>query len=165
MDTIESWYSETGGLSYDEPKANTWHTLVWIYYERGSCHPLTAAAHKWSYQSEETLSLASSGVWIGLHLPTKPHISQSRHDKALDSLTIRLSTKTLSGTGHQEHRALSFWCLLGVLRRIGQHGERYDPSTVKHRKRSTSKNNLYLFFYYCHPLLSSFSHTGSNFFS
>jgi len=35
MDTIESWYSETGGLSYDESKANTWHPLVWICYERG----------------------------------------------------------------------------------------------------------------------------------
>jgi len=45
------WYSETGGLSYDEPKANTWHLLVWICYERGSRHPLTAAVHKWSYES------------------------------------------------------------------------------------------------------------------
>jgi len=48
MDTIESWYSETGGLSYDEPKANTWHLLVWICHERGSRHPLTTAVHKWS---------------------------------------------------------------------------------------------------------------------
>jgi len=55
----EHWYSETGGLSYDEPKANTWHPLVWIRYERGSRHPLTAAVHKWSYKSQETLSLGS----------------------------------------------------------------------------------------------------------
>jgi len=32
MDTVESWYIETGGLSYDEPKANTRHPLAW------SCH-------------------------------------------------------------------------------------------------------------------------------
>jgi len=35
----------------------------------------------------ETLSLARSGVWIRLLLPTKPYISQSRHDRAQDSLT------------------------------------------------------------------------------
>jgi len=27
MNSIQSWYSETGGLWYDEPKANTWHAL------------------------------------------------------------------------------------------------------------------------------------------
>jgi len=57
MDTIESWYSETGFLSYNEPKANTQHHPVWICYERGSRHPLTTAVHKWSYKSEETFSL------------------------------------------------------------------------------------------------------------
>jgi len=57
MDTIESWYSKTG-LSYDEPKANTRHPLVWICHEQGSRHPLTAGAvHKWSYKSEETFSI------------------------------------------------------------------------------------------------------------
>jgi len=75
IDTIESRYSETGGLSYDEAKANTWHPLVWICHECESCHPLTAADHKWSYKSEETLSLATSGVWIRLLLPTKPSLS------------------------------------------------------------------------------------------
>jgi len=49
---IASWYSETGGLSYNEPKANTWHLLVWICYEHGSRHPFTAAVHKWSYNLE-----------------------------------------------------------------------------------------------------------------
>jgi len=38
INTIESWYSKTGGLSYDEPKANTWHPLVLICYECGSHH-------------------------------------------------------------------------------------------------------------------------------
>jgi len=80
MDSIESWYSETGGLLYDEPKANTWHPLIWICHERGSCHPLTTAVHKWNYKSEETLSLITSGLWISLLRPTRPYISQSRHD-------------------------------------------------------------------------------------
>jgi len=38
----------------------------------------------------------------------------------------------LDGTGHHEHRALLL--MLGVLQRIGQHGGRYDPSTVKRRE-------------------------------
>jgi len=46
--------------------------------------------------------------------------------------TARPSTKMLGGAGHHEHRAL---LMLGVLRRIGQHGWRYDPSTVKRRER------------------------------
>jgi len=49
-------------------------------------HPLTAAVHKWSYNLEEALSLATSGIWIRLLLPTKPYISQSRHYRAQDSL-------------------------------------------------------------------------------
>jgi len=53
----KSWYSEIGGLSYDESKVNTFHLLVGICHERGSRHPLTAAAHKWSYKLEETPSL------------------------------------------------------------------------------------------------------------
>jgi len=40
--TLFSWYSETGSLSSGEPKVNTWNPLVWICYERGSRHPLTA---------------------------------------------------------------------------------------------------------------------------
>jgi len=35
----------------------------------------------------DTLSLAMSDVWIRLLLPTKPYISQSRHDRGHDSLT------------------------------------------------------------------------------
>jgi len=35
----------------------------------------------------DTLSLATSSVWIRLLLFTKPYISQSRHDRAQDSLT------------------------------------------------------------------------------
>jgi len=75
------------------------------------CHPLTTAVHK----LEETLSLARSGVWIRLFLPTKPYISQSRHDRARTvwhlEETTRSSAKMLGGAGHHEQRALSFWCL------------------------------------------------------
>jgi len=56
MDTIESWYSKTGCLPHDEPKGNTWRPLVCVCHKRGSHHPLTAAIHKWSYKSEQTLA-------------------------------------------------------------------------------------------------------------
>jgi len=86
--------------------------------------------------------LATSGVWIRLLLPTKPYISQSRHDRAQDSLapggkTTRSSVKMLGEAGHHEHRALLL--MLGVLRRIGQHGGRYDPSTVKRREKAITQ--------------------------
>jgi len=42
----------------------------------------------------------------------------------------------VGGAGHHEHRAL-----LGVLGRIGQHGGRYDPSTVKHRDREGERDS------------------------
>jgi len=32
--------------------------------------------------------------------------------------------------------------MLGVLRRIGQHGGRYDPSTVKRRERERERENM-----------------------
>jgi len=39
-------------------------------------------------------SLATAGVWIRLLLPTKPYISQSRHDRAQDSVDMEETTRS-----------------------------------------------------------------------
>jgi len=118
MDNIESWYSETGGLLYDEPKAHTWHLLVWICHERGSRHPLTTAVHKWSYKSE-TLSLWPRQAYgSGCSCPPSP-TSLSHVTTGLKTVwhleeTTRSSAKMLGGAGRHEPRATlqaSFWCL------------------------------------------------------
>jgi len=78
--------------------------------------------------------LARSGVWIRLLLPTKPYISQSRHDGAQDSLTAGGDNQVVrenAGWSRSPGAQGSLLLILGVLRQIGQHGGRYDPSTVK----------------------------------
>jgi len=87
--------------------------------------------------SRRKLSLATLGVWIRLLLPTKPHTSQSRHDRAHDSLAPGEDNQAVrenAGWSRSPRAQSSFLLMLGVLRRIGQHGRRYDPSTVKRRK-------------------------------
>jgi len=103
--------------------------------------------------------LATSGVWIRLLLPTKPYISQSRHDRAQDSLAP-------GGDNGQPGRPRKCWVeqvttitgspllMLGMLRRIGQHEERYDPSTAKRRERETGHNRPNLGWYVCVVLCS-----------
>jgi len=135
MDAIESWCSETGGLSYHEPKANTWHPLVWICYERGSRHLLTAAVHKGSYKSEETLSL-----WPRQAYGSGYYISQPRHDRAQDSLAPGEDNQVVrknAGWSRSPRAQSSLILTLGVLRPISQHGGRYDPSTVKRSQSQT----------------------------
>jgi len=137
MDTIESWYSETGGLSYDEPKANTWHPLVSICHKWGSYHHLTAAVHKWTYKSE-TLSLWPCQAYgSGCSCPPSPtslsHVTTGLRIVWHLEETTRSSAKMLGGAGYHKHRVLSIWCL--VLRRIGQLWGHYDPSTVNRRER------------------------------
>jgi len=139
MDTIESRYSVTGALSYDELKVNTWHPLqVWICYKRGSRHPLTAAVHKWSYKSEKTLCLWPRQAYgSGCSCPPNS-TSRSWHDKAQDSLAPGGDNQVLHENAEwsRSPRAQgSLLLILGVLWRIGQHGWRYDPSTVKRRER------------------------------
>jgi len=78
-----------------------------------------------------------SGVWIRLLLPTKPDISQSRHDRVQDSLTP-------GGDDHVIHKNIGWsrspraqGCLLlmlRVLQRIGQHLGHNDLSTVKRKE-------------------------------
>jgi len=115
MDTTENWYSETGGLSYDKPKANTWHPLIWKCYECGSRHPLTAADHKGNYKSKETFSLwprqtyGSGGCCPPS--PTSLHVTTGLRRIWHLEETTRSSAKMLGGAGHHKHRALSFRCL------------------------------------------------------
>jgi len=81
--------------------------------------------------------LATSGVRIRLLLPTKPYISQSRHDRTQDSLTPEEDNQVVrenAGWSRSPQAQDFLLLMLGVLRRIGQHGERYDPSTVKRRE-------------------------------
>jgi len=81
--------------------------------------------------------LATSGVWIRLLLPTKPYISQSRRDRAQNSLVPGRDNQVVcenAGWRRSPRTQGSLLLKLGVLRRIGQHGGRYDPSTVKRRK-------------------------------
>jgi len=75
--------------------------------------------------------LATSGVWIRLLLPTKPFISQSRHDRAHDSLAPGGDNQVGHenvGWSRSPRAQGSLILLLGVLRWIGQHGGRYNPS-------------------------------------
>jgi len=92
----------TGGLSYDEPKANTWHPLVWICYERVSRHPLIATVHKWSYKSEETLSLWPRQAYgSGCSCPPSPtslsHVMTGLRTVWHLEETTRSAAKILSG--------------------------------------------------------------------
>jgi len=59
----------------------------WIYHERGSRHPFTAAVHKWSYKSEETLCLWSCQAY-GSSIPCPPTLRGSD-----------LSVQTRQGSG------------------------------------------------------------------
>jgi len=89
-------------------------------------------------RKRHSFSLATSGVWIRLLLLTKPYISQSRHDRAQDSLAPGGDNQVVrenAGWSKSPRAQGSFVLMLGVLRQIGQHGGRYDPSTVKHRER------------------------------
>jgi len=71
-------------------------------------------------------------------LLTKPYISPSRHDRAQDSLAPGEDNQVVrenAGWSRSPRAQGSLLLMLGVLRRIGQHGERYDPSTAKRRER------------------------------
>jgi len=77
-----------------------------------------------------------------MFLPTKPYISQSRHDKAQDSLTSGEDNQVVrenAGWSRSPRAQGSLLLMLGVLQRIGQHGGRYNPSTVKRRERAREK--------------------------
>jgi len=85
-----------------------------------------------------SLSLATSDVWIRLLLPTKPRLHLSRHDRAQNSMAAGGDNQVVrenAGWGRSPRAQGSLLVMLGVLGRIGQHGGRYDPSTVKRRKR------------------------------
>jgi len=104
-DTMESWYSETASLWYDEPKANTWRLPVWVCYDRGSRHPLTAGVYKWSYKSEETLSLWPCQAYgSGCSCPPSPaflsHVTTGIRTVWHPEETTRSSAKMLGGAGH-----------------------------------------------------------------
>jgi len=90
----------------------------------------------------DTLSLVTSDVWIRLLLLTKPYISPSRHDRAQNSLTPREDNQVVrenAGWSRSPRAQGSLLLMLGVLQRIGQHGGRYDPSTVKRRERERER--------------------------
>jgi len=70
-------------------------------------------------------------------MPTKPYISQSRRDRAQDSLAPGGDNQVVrenAGWSRSPRAQGSLLLMLGVLGRIGQHGGRYDPSTVKRRE-------------------------------
>jgi len=79
-----------------------------------------------------------SGVW---NAPAhQAYISQSRHDRAQDSLTPGGDNQVVrenAGWSRSPRARGSLLLMLGVLRRIGQHRGRYDPSTVKRRERGS----------------------------
>jgi len=101
--------------------------LVWIYYERGSRHPLTAVVHKRSYKSEETLSLWPCQTY-GSSCSCPPSTTSLSHDMTgLRTVwhpeeTTKPSAKILGGGGHHEHRALSCWCLECCDRSVSMEG-------------------------------------------
>jgi len=81
--------------------------------------------------------LATSSVWIRLLLHTKPYISQSRHDRAQDSLAPGGDSQAVcenDGWSRSPRSKGSLLLMLGVLQQIGQYGGRYSPSMVKHRE-------------------------------
>jgi len=101
------WYqSKYHGITPE--KKNTVHAFR-------SRHPLTAAVDKWSYMSEETLSLWPRQAYGSSSCP--PSATSLSHDTTglrtvwhLEE-TTRSSVKMLIGACHYERRALSFWCL------------------------------------------------------
>jgi len=73
------------------------------------------------------------------------YISQSRHDRAQGSLTPGRDNQVVrdnAGWSRSPRAQCSLLLMLGVLRRIGQHGGRYDRSTVKRRERECMPTNL-----------------------
>jgi len=86
--------------------------------------------------------LAASGVWIKLLLPNKPYISLSGHYRAQDSLTPEGANQVVRKNAEwsrSPRSKSSLLLMLGVWRRIGQHGGRYDPSTVNRRERERER--------------------------
>jgi len=116
-----------GGLSYDEPKANSWHPLVWICYERGCRHPLTSAVHKWSRIAYV------GGATTGCSCPPSPislrHVTTGLRTVWHLEETTRSSAKMMGRAGHYEHRALLL--TLGVLRRLVS----MEGATTRRRSR------------------------------
>jgi len=102
--------------------------------------------------------LATSCVWIRLLLSTKLYISPSRHDRAQDSLTPGGDNQVVrenDGWSTSPRAQGSLLLMLGVLRRIGQHGGRYDPSTrERERERERERDS--------HPLFLVLPHLPDN---
>jgi len=110
------------------------HLLVWVCYERRSRHPLTAAVHK--SKSKETLSLWPHQAYGWGCSCTPSPTSLWRHDRTQDNLAPGGENQVVRENAgwSRSPRAQGSFLMLGVLRRIGQHGGRYDPLTVKRRE-------------------------------
>jgi len=91
----------------------------------------------------ETLSLWPRQAYgSGCSCPPSQPVSQSRLDRAHDSLTLGGENQVVrenAGWSRSPRAQGSLLLMLGVLRRIGQHGGRYDPSTVKRRERERER--------------------------
>jgi len=149
MDTIESWYSETGGLSYDEVKTNAWHPLLWICHEWGSRHTLTVAVHK-------AISRRRHSLWpcqaYGQGCSCPPSPTSLRPDMTgprtvwHPEKTTRSSVTILSGASHHKHMVLSFWHLECCDKLVSIDDATTRTSTVKcrERERQRERDTLHL---------------------
>jgi len=112
LDTIESLYSETGGLPYDEPILGIfWYEFV-TNVEVATLSQLPSINKA---RSRRRHSLFGHVRRIPCSCPPSP-TSLSHVTTGLKTVwhleeTTRSSAKMMGGAGHHEHRALSFWCL------------------------------------------------------
>jgi len=126
MDTIESRYSE--------PLAIFWYEFVTDLEVAtlSQLPPINEAISRRRHSLWSRKAYGSGCSCPPIPTPTSPsHVTTGLGTVWHLAETSRSSAKMLSGASHHGHRTLLL--MLGVLRRIGLHGGRYDPSTVKRR--------------------------------
>jgi len=141
MDTIEIWYSETGGFHIVHQR----RILGILWYEFVTNEEVATLSQLLTINegiSWRTLSLWPRQVHgSGCSCPPDP-TPLSHHDRAQDSLAPGEDNHAV-----RENVRWSMWpwaqgslCLTPeVLQRIRRHGGRYDPSTVKRREKDRER--------------------------
>ena len=118
-------------------RASTWPDW-WPRYHLSHL-PESPAAHYWHHKPAKAWSLWSRQTH-GSRCPcTWSSASFRDHMTGLGATwhmekTTRPPSKMLGGTNHHGRRAGSLFLMLGVLRRIGRRGGRYDPLSVKRER-------------------------------
>ena len=145
-----AWEEDSGFRPYmpwqrsDEPKADTWYSLVRLCEQRGSRQAVWTAAHYWHHKPAKACSLWSRQTH-GSGCPcTSSYASFRDHTAGLGATwhmekTTRPPSKMLGGTSHHGRRALSSWCLECCDGSVGVEGATtHCRSSVRERERERS---------------------------